>query len=335
MSVSRRDFLMGSVPFAAVALAACQASEDGKKDEATPQAEAGEGASEQPQWPGLGTPIVMNIDRGVYCVSEFGMDCQYIVVGDESALLIDAGTGTCDLDAVVRQVTDKPYKVVLTHGHVDHAGGMGQFDEVWIHPADVERALALTVEDRQTYVDMMLAQSAGLYALTRDDVIDYGKVPELHDVVEGDSFDLGGRTVEVIETPGHTDGSITLLDKESRIMITGDACNSNTLLAVMGGEEFGEHQTISSLLGSAKKLQAIQEEYDRNYNGHVGYAQWIGYLGQQNAEVINSCVRQCEGILDGTIAPEDWEERDGFMGGKVRAVSDGICTIQFLEEQVI
>ena len=48
---------------------------------------------------------------------------SYLVEGDERAVLLDTGCGLGDLKAYVESLTDKPYEVVLTHGHVDHAGG--------------------------------------------------------------------------------------------------------------------------------------------------------------------------------------------------------------------
>lgn len=50
------------------------------------------------------------------------------------------------------------------------------------------------------------------------------------EVTEGDTFELGGKTAEVVELPGHTPGSIGLYCKELKLMITSDAINSNVYL---------------------------------------------------------------------------------------------------------
>ena len=54
----------------------------------------------------------------------------------DKALLVDTGMGVGDLAALVRSLTPLPVIVVNTHGHPDHAGGNGGFDEFFLHPAD-------------------------------------------------------------------------------------------------------------------------------------------------------------------------------------------------------
>ena len=78
---------------------------------------------------GIKQPIVASIAHRTWCIDEYGMTAMYLLEGDEFALLIDTGLGLFDLTALVRQYTDKPLLVALTHGHVDHAGGIGQLEE--------------------------------------------------------------------------------------------------------------------------------------------------------------------------------------------------------------
>ncbi|MCJ7549047.1 MAG: MBL fold metallo-hydrolase [Anaerolineae bacterium] len=53
--------------------------------------------------------------------------------GGERSLVIDAGMGYCNLRAIVESLTDKPYDVVITHAHPDHAGMMHQFDKAYLN----------------------------------------------------------------------------------------------------------------------------------------------------------------------------------------------------------
>lgn len=76
-------------------------------------------------------PPVCEIAYQTYAINEYGLNAMFLIVGEEKALLIDTGTGVCDLPATLRYLTDKPVQVVLTHGHPDHAGAIGWFDEVW------------------------------------------------------------------------------------------------------------------------------------------------------------------------------------------------------------
>lgn len=86
-------------------------------------------------------------------------------------------------------------KAVLTHVHPDHAGAVGCFDEVWIGPGD-------TVN------------------ISRD-MPDYkGEVKYFRN---RDIIDLGGRSLEVYFTPGHTPGSVTFLEKGTEYGYCGDS----------------------------------------------------------------------------------------------------------------
>ena len=117
----------------------------------------------------------------------------YLIVGQKSALLFDTCYGDAPLDDAIRQVCSLPYEVVLSHGHWDHVDGAYQFEEKWIHPADVDLAGP-----------------------------NVGKLKMLE---HGQLFDLGGLTVEVVPMEGHTAGSVGLLIREHRLLLDADAAN--------------------------------------------------------------------------------------------------------------
>ncbi|MBN1144571.1 MAG: MBL fold metallo-hydrolase [Bacteroidales bacterium] len=121
---------------------------------------------------------------------------MYLVEGAQQAMLIDVGTKTRKLDSIIRLITKKPLVVMITHAHSDHAGNIGFFDEIWMHPAD-------TVLLNRSYK---------------------GKINFVND---GDVFDLGGTQIEVVHMPGHTPGSIVLIDRNAGICYSGDAFGSN------------------------------------------------------------------------------------------------------------
>ena len=60
-----------------------------------------------------------------------------LAIGDERALLYDTAYGLAPLHDVIRELTSKPYDVILSHGHIDHVNGAFQFDEVWLHEGDL------------------------------------------------------------------------------------------------------------------------------------------------------------------------------------------------------
>ena len=79
---------------------------------------------------------VQELGDGIFCLKDLSTVEMYLVVGEQRAALLDTGTGIGDLAGAVRGLTNKPVEVYLTHGHVDHAGGIYSFDRVHVHPAD-------------------------------------------------------------------------------------------------------------------------------------------------------------------------------------------------------
>jgi glyoxylase-like metal-dependent hydrolase (beta-lactamase superfamily II) len=78
----------------------------------------------------------------------------------------------------------------------------------------------------------------------------------LKPVYENDAFDLGGRIWEVIEIPGHTCGSIALLDRENKILLPGDSVQEGPIYM------FGEYRSLEAHIISLEKLEAMKDAFD-------------------------------------------------------------------------
>ncbi len=139
--------------------------------------------------------------------------CIWLVEGRDSALLIDTGLGVGDLRAEVEALTTLPYRVVNTHGHGDHSGGNYAFERVFMHKN------ALPCAEIALEMTQMFASDEEIAAI-RKRMEEHPTAVEF--VAEGDVFDLGGRRLEVLETPGHTPGDITLFDRENGLLFSGD-----------------------------------------------------------------------------------------------------------------
>ncbi|MDO4650566.1 MAG: MBL fold metallo-hydrolase [Eubacteriales bacterium] len=277
-------------------------------------------------------PIFAEIAPRTWCINEFGMDALFLLEGDEKALLIDTGTGTFDIPAYLKRLTAKPIVVALTHGHVDHAGGRDQFPEVYAHPDDFGIIEQVSVEARKSYAQVISIMNDGLFAMTPDSVIKCDSKTKLLPLVEGDVIHLGNRDVEVYETPGHTPGGLSFLDRQTRIMISGDACNMNTLLALFNWHGARLAKTdISDLLATARKLESLHDGYDRHYNGHAGFGPFIMFTSQPEC-LVRDCIELCEGLLDGSI--EGVADSSNPFTGPCLLAKHGTLQVLYVPEQV-
>lgn len=170
----------------------------------------------------------------------------YLITGAERALVIDTMNGYEDVHAVVRTLTDLPVMVINTHGHGDHVYGNIYFDTAYIHPADRKVAESAFAEPE------FRAALAGTNL----------RPAEFRSVQEGDEIDLGGIRLEVFDTPGHTPGSIVLLDRKDRILFTGDTIIEQTWM------QLRESMPMEVLLQSLDKVQKLRTEFDDVLTGH-------------------------------------------------------------------
>ena len=84
---------------------------------------------------------VSKIDDDLYVITETKSIHCYLLIGKEKALLIDAGYGYEDIHPLIRQITELPVMLAVTHGDPDHALGAMHFEDVWIHPLDYGKLL--------------------------------------------------------------------------------------------------------------------------------------------------------------------------------------------------
>lgn len=155
-------------------------------------------------------------------------EIMYLVEGTEKAALIDTCLGVGHLKKFVESLTEKPMTVLLTHGHVDHALGAPEFEEVYMNPADKEVYEKMSpLEERIGYIKANLG--GHLPEFTDDDYV-LPAPADFKELSDGQTFDLGDIHVEVYALPGHTHGTMVMLIPEERALILGDACNNSTFL---------------------------------------------------------------------------------------------------------
>jgi len=147
---------------------------------------------------------------------------SYLILGDKRAMLFDTGMGISDLKKVTAELTKLPIIVLNSHTHDDHVGDNWEFETIYGMDTDFTRQNARgSREDAQAEVtpdQICGALPKGFDAKTY--VTRPWKITSyIHD---GEKIDLGGRTLEVIATPGHTPDAISLLDRANGLLFTGD-----------------------------------------------------------------------------------------------------------------
>lgn len=153
----------------------------------------------------------------------------FLVRGRDRHVVVDGGCGVVPLRPVLAPLLDRPVIFVATHGHVDHIGAAGEFAERLIHPAE---AAALAGNEGMSLRDAFRTHAEALAAAPSPglDLSCFAPpaCPATGFVEEGDVLDLGDRRFSVLHLPGHSPGSIGLLD-EAGVLLAGDAVYQGVL----------------------------------------------------------------------------------------------------------
>lgn len=175
--------------------------------------------------------ITNKIREGFYSIEQ-GFVRSFLLVGDNEALLIDTGTGEANLKEYVEEITKLPLTVIFTHADGDHVGNAGQFERRYMHPCEYD------------------------YYKNKKNVV------SMEPIWEGDIITVGDYNFEVILIPGHTPGSIALLEKDKRFLIGGDSIQLDSIFM------FGNGRNFEAFRASMKKLQRRLKEFDTIYASH-------------------------------------------------------------------
>jgi len=183
-------------------------------------------------------------------VHKFFQANMFHVVGRDADLVIDFGMGLANLRGELQIPPGKPVFAVATHVHVDHVGSFHEFETRLGHEAEAD-AFAL-MPDADTLADYFRTQRDALIEVPPSGVTpeDY-KIPPASlttILAENDVIDIGDACYTVLHLPGHSPGSIGLLDQATGIFFSGDAIYDGGLVDDLPGCEVEAYKTTMERL---------------------------------------------------------------------------------------
>jgi hydroxyacylglutathione hydrolase len=209
---------------------------------------------------------------------------SYLLVGEARAILFDSGTPMRDITPVIASLTDKPVTVIASHLHFDHVGNHHRFDKVAM--LDTPSARAQTEDGWFRPTSFQHLGSPEGFERPKWQVDEF--------LVAGSTIDLGNRTVTIFNTPGHTDQSVSLLDREQNLLLTGDYIYEGPLFT------FLPNSSLPDYLITAKDLQHKITEETRLLGAHRVATPGAPILSVQDLRDLELALAN---IRDGISAP--------------------------------
>jgi glyoxylase-like metal-dependent hydrolase (beta-lactamase superfamily II) len=242
------------------------------------------------------------IGNRTWVIDDHGCDLMYLICGDKKCLLVDTGWGINDLPKLIKSLSPLPLIVVNSHGHPDHSYGNCFFNEVYIHEADKPFVnKPINTEIRNWAIKNALPKS-----LPENFNIDtWAKmVPSLKSIKDGHVFDLGNRHLQVISVPGHSPGSICLIDSKNRLLFTGDTIQNPSWL------HLEESLPLNQFHKNLNRLQSMMDEFEYFLPGHADLQTLP--LPKKNIDELTAGIKQ---ILEGKLVGR---EEKTFAGNGLR-----------------
>lgn len=204
----------------------------------------------------------------------------FLLAGTEKALLIDSGMNLNNVREIVAGLTDLPLSLLNTHADRDHIGCNEQFDVFYMHPAE----------------EPVYRRS--------------GKPGTVIPVREGDSLDLGDRELRIIHLPGHTPGSIAVLDVQNRVLISGDPIQEHGHIFM-----FGAHRSLKDYIASLEHLEEFVDQFDEIWPSHADIP--------VSPTLIRELREGAKAVLEGTIQGKPAER----FGQSIVICDLGFCSL--------
>jgi len=220
----------------------------------------------------------IKIDTNTYRFED-GFVRFFLLEGSDKAVLIDSGMNCSNAAELASKYTSKPVILLNTHGDGDHTSGTNGFSEIYMHELDY-----INCEVNTRYPNTKLKA-----------------------INDGDVIDLGDRPLRIIHIPGHTKGSIAILDTKSRVLYSGDSVQKGHIYM------FGDKRDPEKYAASLDKLIALEAEYDYIYASHDEFC------------IPNDYAKKVKSVWQGVLGGEMSFENIDLWGNQVKSYTTDIC----------
>ena len=186
------------------------------------------------------------------------------VRGRDSDMIIDTGLGLRPLVEELTSLAERPVTAIMTHCHFDHSGGLHQFDRRCGHALEAAIMAAPTTANTVADIGYIRAETFSALPWKGFRYQDYQvrPAPLTHHIDEGDIIDLGDRMFRVFHLPGHSPGSVALLEEATGTLFSGDVVYDGELLDNL------YHSVPEQLEASLKRLMDLP--IATVHGGHFG-----------------------------------------------------------------
>lgn len=173
----------------------------------------------------------MPLKASIIPVTAFQQNCSLIWCEETNeAAVVDPGGDLEMIEKAVAEAGVKLTQILLTHGHIDHAGGTADLAEKHDLP------IVGPQEDERFWIEQ-LEEQAKMFNFTPSR--DFEPTRWLND---GDEVQVGNVIMKVVHCPGHTPGHVVFVSEEDRLAIVGDVLFQGSI----GRTDFprGNHQEL-------------------------------------------------------------------------------------------
>jgi len=174
---------------------------------------------------------IIKINEDTYRIEDDGVRF-FLLIGTKKALMIDSGMKAKEAKSICSSLTLQKIELLNTHADIDHISGNNSFDSFY-----------MSILDKELYKEN---NGQG----------------EINPIEDGMMIDLGERILKIISIPGHTPGSVAILDQKYRVLYSGDTVQDGRIFM------FGKFRNKQIYKESLIKLDKIKEKFDFIYPSH-------------------------------------------------------------------